>query len=195
MLTGLGKEVLTVSVQDVLVLHAADAFFEDLQIWDVHLAKKRRAKIRAILASGLACKKCGIEAIEFACYESTKSQNERHLGVFWCIKGERFLTVDHIIPSSLGGGSIRKNLRTLCNVCNSERKNYIGDVWDDIPVGTKFRLAKAKRLELKSILDKSSNLSKEIQEKLVSKILDINDFMAGRVAWSGDHARRILQSY
>jgi hypothetical protein len=37
----------------------------------------------------------------------------------------RFLTIDHIIPQSLGGSSHERNLRTLCRSCNSSRGNRL----------------------------------------------------------------------
>lgn len=33
----------------------------------------------------------------------------------------RYLTIDHIVPESLGGGLDLDNLQTLCNSCNSRK--------------------------------------------------------------------------
>jgi hypothetical protein len=41
------------------------------------------------------------------------------------LPGEKFLTLDHIIPKSKGGPSAEWNLRVLCNVCNEAK----GDKW------------------------------------------------------------------
>lgn len=35
------------------------------------------------------------------------------------------LTVDHIVPASLNGGSHRANLRVLCRPCNSRRGGFL----------------------------------------------------------------------
>ena len=37
----------------------------------------------------------------------------------------RLLTLDHIVPVSRGGTSIRSNLQTMCRVCNNKKGNRV----------------------------------------------------------------------
>lgn len=72
---------------------------------------RRRANQRRGIydAAGYRCKQCGEK-----CPERVDA-----------LPGERFVTLDHIIPRCKGGPSAAWNLQVLCNKCN-ERK---GDKW------------------------------------------------------------------
>lgn len=41
----------------------------------------------------------------------------------------RFLTLDHRIPLSKGGGNTSSNLDTMCNVCNAAKDNMLPEEW------------------------------------------------------------------
>lgn len=38
---------------------------------------------------------------------------------------DHFLTIDHLIPKSKGGGNEIWNLGTMCNKCNNEKQNLV----------------------------------------------------------------------
>jgi hypothetical protein len=58
-----------------------------------------------------------------------------HWRCAWCAfisdperrNGIQYLEVDHIIPWSAGGSDRSDNLRSLCNVCNTRRSNFVTD--------------------------------------------------------------------
>ena len=41
------------------------------------------------------------------------------------------LTMDHLVPLSRGGKSIRANLVPACKECNNKKKNNLAFEWDD----------------------------------------------------------------
>ena len=46
--------------------------------------------------------------------------------------GKKKLTVDHIVPVSLGGKNTIDNLQPLCLTCNSKKHNKIIDYRDNV---------------------------------------------------------------
>jgi len=77
--------------------------------------------------NGVKCVKCGISGKFFAVEKSKtiKSQNVNvglHLNLYAVKNGEEILmTVDHIIPVSLGGTKDLNNLQTMCRDCNKKK--------------------------------------------------------------------------
>jgi len=41
----------------------------------------------------------------------------------YCLRGDRKLTMDHVIPVSKGGEHVRENIVTACKSCNSKKKD------------------------------------------------------------------------
>ena len=62
----------------------------------------------------------------------SKISKTKRIGIFirdgnicLCCGTTKNLTVDHIIPKSIGGSKKGKNLQTLCKVCNNIKGNKI----------------------------------------------------------------------
>lgn len=41
------------------------------------------------------------------------------------------LTMDHVVPLTRGGRSVKSNLVTCCKECNNQKKNLLPQEWDD----------------------------------------------------------------
>jgi len=43
----------------------------------------------------------------------------------------RELTMDHVVPLTRGGRSVKSNLVTCCKECNNRKKNLLPQEWED----------------------------------------------------------------
>ena len=82
---------------------------------------------------GMKCVSCGIEGHYFA-VERNKlmgpgkvDPDKYHLNLYHATNdgGEIMMTVDHILPASLGGKKILENLQPMCVNCNMKKGNTI----------------------------------------------------------------------
>lgn len=81
---------------------------------------KDHRRLRVFYEKGCKCVNCGIEATQLALGEGRGQQH-------WDVYTDDFypLTVDHIIPKSLGGSDNLDNLQPMCCLCNWEKGNGI----------------------------------------------------------------------
>jgi hypothetical protein len=74
------------------------------------------------------CVGCGKQGHFFGLEKFTKDKtNNMHLNLYHVCKdgGEMLMTLDHIIPDSMGGHRTVKNGRCLCYQCNHTRANCV----------------------------------------------------------------------
>ena len=85
-------------------------------------------RVRHFIRSDGTCKcvNCGIVSVYAATYRHHKELCGRHHDLV-CYDGERvsIMTVDHILPKSLGGANANSNYRPMCSKCNSKRGNRL----------------------------------------------------------------------
>lgn len=81
---------------------------------------KTHARMRVFYHKGCKCVECGIEGTQLA---YGKDKHSVHLDVYT----DDFypLTVDHIIPKSLGGSDDLDNLQPMCCLCNWKKGNGV----------------------------------------------------------------------
>lgn len=69
-------------------------------------------------------------------------KNKRSRGIcYYCEKHfpPNHLTMDHIIPVSRGGQSIKSNLVTACKECNNKKKHQMTYEWEEYMVGLNIK--------------------------------------------------------
>tara|TARA_Y100001970_G_C14196967_1_gene838692 strand:- start:420 stop:743 length:324 start_codon:yes stop_codon:yes gene_type:complete len=69
-----------------------------------------------------------------------KNRRARNI-CFYC---ERYfpakeLTMDHVVPLSKGGQSIKSNLVPCCKSCNNKKKNYLPIEWEEFLKNIKLK--------------------------------------------------------
>ena len=78
-------------------------------------------RIKNFYHNGIECVKCGVKGNYFI-NEKYKGNSGWHLNLYANRSGGKSLmTVDYIIPKSLGGTSTIKNLQTMCSSCNGRK--------------------------------------------------------------------------
>lgn len=91
-----------------------------------HLAQhKEHRRLRVFYHKGTVCVNCGIEGVRLI---KRLDNGSVHLDLY--TKDLVMMTIDHIIPKSLGGDDSLDNLRPMCSHCNSIRGNAL--TLDDI---------------------------------------------------------------
>lgn len=83
----------------------------------------RSPAVKVFSKNGYVCTNCGISADSASIVLDTKS-NTYGLQLF-CSDQQNRLTMDHIIPKSLGGGDSINNLAPMCRKCNLIKKDNI----------------------------------------------------------------------
>lgn len=97
-----------------------------LRTFDLHsqiVKMKDHRRFKCFYTHGVQCTECGVSAVY--CAETQKSNRSIHIDAYtadW-----ELMSVDHIIPKSLGGSSEVINLRPMCQRCNSKRGNIMRD--------------------------------------------------------------------
>lgn len=81
---------------------------------------KEHRRLKVFYHKGTKCVKCGIEATQLALGEG---RGKLHIDVYT----DDFypLTIDHILPKSLGGSDNLDNLQPMCCLCNWSKGNGI----------------------------------------------------------------------
>jgi len=89
--------------------------------WDVAVISER---LKAFKRS-LVCVECGLIGSIFKLQRHHPNETP-HLNLFAIKDGHGVLmTVDHIIPKSMGGPRRLFNLQTMCHICNEKKANTI----------------------------------------------------------------------
>lgn len=87
-----------------------------------HFQYHRRLKV--FWNKGFSCVQCGLEGNKII--KSKDKCGNVHYDLYHWTPGKRILmTVDHIIPKSLGGGNQLENLQPMCCKCNTAKGNKI----------------------------------------------------------------------
>lgn len=85
---------------------------------------------------------------------------------------DKDITIDHIIPSSLGGKWTWENLVTACSYCNTKKSNSIA-----IPVYVKPYKPSYFNLVLKDILPKLEKETRDIISNYCENILSLKNYL------------------
>ena len=92
--------------------------------------KFRGWRLSTFVRKGHVCVRCGREGSHFYVERHpNETQGGKHLNLYAVDPDgtEVLMTVDHIVPKSLGGSNDLSNLQPMCMPCNQEKGNrYIG---------------------------------------------------------------------
>ena len=79
-------------------------------------------RLQVLINSDFCCQGCGVKASHFVGHNDNVSKS-----VIVAKKGKSdiLLTIDHVIPRSLGGRSALENYTLLCEVCNHRKSHNI----------------------------------------------------------------------
>ena len=98
-------------------------FKEFLDFEKLNTAFKNHKRLRVFHAHGTRCANpgCGKEGIHLI--KAANNQNGFHIDVY--TKDFEMMTIDHILPRSLGGSNAIENLQPMCNTCNHKKGNKV----------------------------------------------------------------------
>lgn len=99
---------------------------KEIVINDVHYKKSRVLKL--VPTQGIVCPICGESATHFQYHATVGSKHPAIRLMFDHVDkagSPAFMTVDHIIPTQLGGPNTLDNLQISCSVCNSLKGHNI----------------------------------------------------------------------
>lgn len=92
-------------------------------LWEFYRKRasfKRHKRLKVFWLKGFKCVHCGIEGNCIIHWKQSKKHS--HFDLFHIDEGGRILmTVDHIIPKSLGGKWNMENLQPMCTKCNHKK--------------------------------------------------------------------------
>jgi hypothetical protein len=80
--------------------------------------------LKMVARQGIVCSICGEKATHFQYYATQNSQYPVIRLMFEHVTDSgypAFMTIDHIIPTHLGGPNTVDNIQVACNVCNSRK--------------------------------------------------------------------------
>ena len=93
---------------------------------DGNIASKSLKRFRVIMRDGFRCNSCGRMASLVQIEPSTISNKIKLIVHIKTKSGRKVsMTLDHIIPKSLGGSNTLDNLQSMCKICNKEKGNHI----------------------------------------------------------------------
>jgi hypothetical protein len=89
--------------------------------------RRNLTMVRRFLDLGTTCISCGKEGVKFCLVRRIDNS------LFWNLfsADEMLMTIDHIIPRSMGGTLDRKNIQPMCRQCNE----YYGNKLDKPVIG------------------------------------------------------------
>lgn len=74
----------------------------------------------------MKCVSCGLEGNVFLVERHQNESQAQHLNLYHVSdKGLVLITVDHVLPDSLGGRYDILNFQTMCRVCNQQKQNLM----------------------------------------------------------------------
>lgn len=109
------------------------------------------ARMTVFKRDGWTCRGCGF-----------RQTNDERLAAVEAVHAgtgtfDRWLTIDHIVPWSIGGSHRLENLQTLCNVCNAEKDNRC-DPDDIIPIRLRKKFKAQKKPKTRLVHDPRCDL-------------------------------------
>ncbi|MES2773702.1 MAG: HNH endonuclease [Bacteroidota bacterium] len=98
-------------------------FSEFLDFKKLNTNFKNHKRLRVFHTHGTLCANpgCGKEGIYLI--KAANNQNGFHIDVY--TKDFEMMTIDHILPRSLGGSDSIENLQPMCNSCNHKKGNKV----------------------------------------------------------------------
>jgi 5-methylcytosine-specific restriction endonuclease McrA len=85
---------------------------------DFRIKKYQKLRKKIYINNSFTCQMCGYKP---------RVIPEKYNGKYTIMDKGKWLEIDHIKPRSLGGKNNRKNLQTLCNICNCKKGAKYGD--------------------------------------------------------------------
>jgi 5-methylcytosine-specific restriction endonuclease McrA len=83
---------------------------------DFRLKKNRLLRKELFIKSNFTCQACGWTPGFIENYDG------KYAPIVWINHKTISLEVDHILPLSRGGKSVKRNLQPLCSICNNKKR-------------------------------------------------------------------------
>jgi hypothetical protein len=96
---------------------------EEIQVW------VKSYRVSTFKHQPLTCVRCGAQATHFELqFFPEQTQAKYAYGLLPFSDNHEMLTVDHVVPRSMGGPSHSGNSQILCTSCNKRKDNDLSDV-------------------------------------------------------------------
>ena len=100
-------------------------------------------RYRTFYQKGLRCACCGRIGTYFKLKTDSKNIERAHFNLF--SEDGTLMTKDHIIPRSKGGPDCIENFQTMCEECNSKKRDIMPEIIPDV------ELVRRKKAEIKAV--------------------------------------------
>ena len=99
------------------------------------IARNTRVRGFVQLDGACTCVRCKVSSKYAAKYRHRHEDRGAHYDLVYIKETGKYgiMTVDHILPRSLGGGDTQTNFRVMCDDCNSRRGNRL-EYWEFVRI-------------------------------------------------------------
>ncbi len=98
-------------------------FTEFISFEKLHTAFAKHRRLRVFHVHGTLCANAGCSKEGIYLIKAANNQGGFHIDVY--TKDFEMMTIDHILPRSLGGSDAIENLQPMCNTCNHKKGNKV----------------------------------------------------------------------